>query len=599
MRSLLVISGLIVACFTAILAQASGPQDSFTAAKAALQRCDAWLNMGENGPGWRKHLRFDAIQSELEKGSSADAALLDEVIGKLNSGAFGTEMPEMQSLRAALVEWRLQLGTALPASHQIVLSQAPAPMPENSVIAPAASLSATPNFYARVSGRFLGLGLDRDVNECTPLTDCILGTSINGTVATGAHVQFALVPNSNRAQFDVMFTGTAYSNTVGSNRSALIYTTGSTQLVGHKPIVADFGGLYDGGCATAWANTCTSINCTGSTKPGLRGRIVSKIAAKKAGKSKAEAESIASNHAEERLRKRLEETMPNELAQSNQRFQSTLIQPLTQRGLLPHNVLLGTTSQHLYVCGVESSPGQAGGSGAPTPLTTADLGGQVHEGLLANVLAPRMAGRKMNDEDFRKLVIDLLGRLPEGYPPTNPDESFEVQFPDGDPVTSKFENDSIFITVHGKSFEADKDRKIAEARITAEYKIARTPSGIRLLLQEEPGNPAKPGADHKNFFAIQFEKSTLRSTADKAVLRKKLLKVFREEIILDLAVAGNWQSLGKLPVTEAAARYGWLTLGWSIPSYSSAPMQPTPAVPMEPMPTVDLGSPQPRLAVTE
>jgi hypothetical protein len=422
--------------------------------------------------------------------------------------------------------------------------------------------------YARFSGRLLSVGLDRDVNEMTPVQDEILGTAITGTGHTQAHVHFGLVPNAHRAQLETVFTGSTAATTVGINGPAIIHSTSTTSLEGHKNLLVGFGGIVSGSCATACACTHSCINCIDTCECGMKGNIVVKVATRRSARKKPEAEAIASDHAAARLRGRMDTNIGGELTATNQRYHDKFLDPIWKRGVLPHDVHLATTTDFLYLVGTESSANQTAASGGPTAFTGPhDLGLQLHESFVNNAASTLLAGKTLTDEDFKKTLVDVLGRVPADF---DEKSAFIVVFPEQEPVVAKFDNDMVTISVHGMQFKADEDRQIPEATITAEYKIDRSASGTRLLLQEDPSKPAKD-AEKKNYLTIKFKTQRLGTAANEPILRKKFGKIFRPEIVLNTVLPGNWQKAGQLPIAQVNSQWGWLTLGWAMQNGTATP----------------------------
>lgn len=82
--------------------------------REALSDLHLWLGRGENGKAWRRYLRADSLQNELDRGDSADPQAVDAALEQYESEAAGLERPRFARVRAALRRWRTKLASPTP-----------------------------------------------------------------------------------------------------------------------------------------------------------------------------------------------------------------------------------------------------------------------------------------------------------------------------------------------------------------------------------------------------------------------------------------------------------------------------------------------------
>jgi hypothetical protein len=66
---------------------------------------------------------------------------------------------------------------------------------------------------------------------------------------------------------------------------------------------------------------------------------------------------------------------------------------------------------------------------------------------------------------------------------------------------------------------------------------------------------------------------TIRDSAIVTFIRRKFRNLFKEEFVGEgLVLKGRWDRAGKLHLQEIQSDKGWLTLGWTMPAASGAPI---------------------------
>lgn len=131
----------------------------------------------------------------------------------------------------------------------------------------------------------------RDFTHTSPVDRVLLGTHSRGTAVCQGHVSCEMREQIQAAEVVCRITGTVDSTTRGTNGPALINSTASTTYTATKRIIFDGRKLITQP-ALVQASSRIQITGVGSSLPGLRGRIVRRVAERRSGESLAEAEAI-------------------------------------------------------------------------------------------------------------------------------------------------------------------------------------------------------------------------------------------------------------------------------------------------------------------
>ena len=194
----------------------SDVQQAKTVLLEALGRLDERLTLaGPNGQDWRKYLRWDALQDELNGSKQPDKVLLDEVYKRYTAGEDGLELVWFLDVQHAPRNYMFMVGAVgnpqVQAAYDAMLDKLAATLKEytDKSTADAAILIGQvvqrlddagqapalvraiqyhfvhPNLLLEVSSDVVGAGIADCVDDVTSVRDCILGTDICATASTG------------------------------------------------------------------------------------------------------------------------------------------------------------------------------------------------------------------------------------------------------------------------------------------------------------------------------------------------------------------------------------------------------------------------------
>jgi len=570
-------------------------QEMLTQAKAAVAALDErFATAGASAEGWKQYLSWDKFKSELQK-AKPEKALVGDVYNKLAAGYEGLELKWFANLRTAL-------GNYLPVADSVgnpdleaafksqideltqqIKSLSPHPTTDDTqkiadhllwletarqapeLVREIRQRFSTPNFHVQLGGELLGMGVGGPIDNVAPIDDVILGTTIHGTGHTVGQTKATLTPNPTFATFDAVLEAMNSSTNVGRNGPVCIYSTGQTSLNANKRLWIDEAGLH-AHPAQAAAQNHTTINNIVS----IKGRkFVEKIAWRKAGKQLSQAEAIAGQHAASRLGARVDAEADPTIQKANEQFAVKGRKPLDERRAFPRTLSFDTLASALEIHGTEALESQLAALSAPPELTRpADVSLRIHESMINNIAETALTGMRLNDDMVQRVLLELLGRLPEQLKPEQNQEPFTIVFPPEriprvPPVTVSFADDGYAITLRGQEYFTGDQRRPG-MNITATYKFVKTPEGYQTVRQGD--------LQIYGFGQVPGAKRSLRQQGIYTVLQTKFGKIFGPESKLQgfKFKSGKLAAAGQLVPQEIIAKDGWLAVGYSRTKSESA-----------------------------
>jgi hypothetical protein len=535
--------------------------------------------------GWKQYLHFEQLENSLSETTPTEAPQLREIVERLSRDQNGLEMRQFRGVRERLREYLAAVESQRQARSvevyhtrledlalRVERAHDPAKNDNSEIARHIAWLDSlgldndlvnqvryeydNPNLQLEVSQAFLANQATRPVDQVSPVRDNILGTSIFGTARMVGQTSVSTNPSWSNGSLLLHLTGHAYSNSVGYNGPATIFTTGTTSIHATKPIILTADGVQ---------LLPASANCSTSTQINdiqTKRRIVNRIAWKKAGKQKSQAEAIASQHAEARIAKQLDEEVATQLATANGRYESEVRNPLERRGLWPTSTHVATSGNSLHIQALSMEAGQiAASSATPATLATASpVMVKAHESYIANAAARMIGGMELTDEKLVQLLQENKREVPEELKITDESDPWSITFANDYPVTVSFDDNRLSITVRaqrftkGKNDEGQPEQEVkALVDIAAAYQLYQLPTGV-LLVRE--GDVTVDLVGQKKLSAAQV--------ATKTFLKRKFSSLFKQEyrgegFELPSQMTGN----RKMVVQQILTHNGWLVAGLS------------------------------------
>lgn len=563
------------------VARSQADADSARAAvRTSLDQLNRYLASGPQGPGWRTFLYIEALENQL-KSATPDVEELRQIQRQFVSGKVGLELPIFANVGRSLDTYVDRLTTVdSPKTREQFAAQleALAAGVEKLQKDPTAEVTAAyewlstadqvrpllaavrhhyskPNLHVDVSGKFMASRANRMVDDIGPVRDVILGTRISGTGHTRGTISLNLIPDNNRAVYELLFSGNVASTTVGRNGPAVIHSLGNTAFTARKRILLDSMGLsqIDASTQAVTSSKTTGVGVTIKI-PIVKG-IVRKIATQKVAEKKGQGNYIGARHAEVRINHRFDEEVWNNLASAHQKFQDVLVLPAKRYGQPSDQLHFSTTDSQLKVVGMHANRLQLAAPISPPAVDGADLAVRLHESTVNN-LAESIAGQTWQDQHLKAQLAKVV-EIPKQWEPESDEEKEPgtITFADEKPITLQIADGGATLTIRAQGFTRG-EKQYEGMDISVTYKLAKSDKGV--VLRRSGEIKVRPPS-----FVQGKDKLSLGQTTLVKLLEKTFGKIFTEEVSTDIKLDKDPARIETLVVTSHSADKGWLALGWN------------------------------------
>jgi len=268
-------------------------------------------------------------------------------------------------------------------------------------------------FVARISADVLSQQFNRRVDMTVPVRDVILGTPVSGVARIVGQPQVQLVPCSDEARFNMVFSGTVYSRTAGYPGPATVYGHSITWFTATKEVVFEPGkGFHALPSKIAATTRCYTDNIAPS-RGGLIGRIIQRRAGEQVAAQQPQLTAIARQRAVRRIESSFEQETANRIAHLNESvdFQIQLASGRTREGC--RKLMACTTPQYLQIAdmiyeGNETAvqlPTRSPRAGAAAPIEV-----WVHNTVVPPIIAKEL--KSVFSTPDRSATVNVLALLP-------------------------------------------------------------------------------------------------------------------------------------------------------------------------------------------
>lgn len=175
----------------------------------------------------------------------------------------------------------------------------------------------------RIPASIISKSVDREFQHTTPIQREILGTRSAGVAKCQGAVTSELVEHSKGAELRCRISGTISSITCGVNGPAVIQAQANSNFVAYKYAIFD-GHRFTTTPATVHVTTQLKVNGIASRLPGLRGRLVRRVASRKAIESHDQAEAITANLTAGELCSKIDVDFDERIQSLNQKLERNL-----------------------------------------------------------------------------------------------------------------------------------------------------------------------------------------------------------------------------------------------------------------------------------
>ena len=404
-----------------------------------------------------------------------------------------------------------------------------------------------PNVILSISSHALELITERDVYENEPIDKTQDGRKITGqAIATGrAFLQPVFGNGAGLGQ--VVFQGNIESTLNTGQGPASVKLVGNTSLTAVRPVhfsAASFD--LDETIPSSCTSLRTAAICT--KRNGVGSRLIKRIANRVVEKERPEATSDLNMEVVETFTQQFDEEISAEIRAAETDFQKEVFAPLQRLDLNPSNIQFVSSDSDLKIAyRLDGGYGLA----APTPpryVPSDSIGVLVHESAIN-----RIADRLLAGESFDELakVLDEFGiKLPEEELDKLPTD-LGVDFAERQPITAKFENNMLEITISGDRFRVGKALLVAMNAVIR-YEVVQANGETKLVLAGEPEVlPPKNGKSGR--FILQ-----------RNILKRRLSKELPAEYVVEpFKLPEPGDRLGELQIQNFKTDDGWLQLSFS------------------------------------
>lgn len=218
----------------------------------------------------------------------------------------------------------------------------------------------------RVMATALNQLVHKEVDENVAVNDVLLGVSLSGRARLQGVTSLRLAADPARGVFDIFFTGSAVSQTLGDADQAHIHSRTVTRFAARKRVILDGRGLTSLP-ATCNATAKSTIANATSPLPGLRGRLASRIGWRQALRQVAEADRISAQRSAAQICRRFDAEVATQLVEAN-RLLALHAAGWAKRSGGKLTLRFSTTAECLRVSGPKAESRQEG----PAALTAGD-----------------------------------------------------------------------------------------------------------------------------------------------------------------------------------------------------------------------------------
>jgi len=235
--------------------------------------------------------------------------------------------------------------------------------------------------------------------------DLVLGTDIHGESNTTGETHVNLLPGDGIVRAEIVFDGTVHSRTTGYNGPAILHYVSETPFQARKTISLTDTGLN---VSDAKVSSSTRLQTTGveTTLPRLRGRIVSRIAARRNANSHAEAEAITGQHTADRVRADFDRGASEKIAKLQNVFDSTLSRLTADRDQPKPIVRLRSTNEYAEMAMIRADARDKDWELKPPVVDgNPDVAVRINRSLVGRILA---------DPEWNRQLAPLIARFSLG-----------------------------------------------------------------------------------------------------------------------------------------------------------------------------------------
>jgi hypothetical protein len=424
-----------------------------------------------------------------------------------------------------------------------------------------------PNLLVDASAALINAAVQRPIDRTEPVREIIQDTPVCGIGRTLGTVRAELVPDPRRAAIDVILQACVYSQTVGTRRTILIHTCGTTPLEVRRRVIADDKGISLCAGPSCAVSSARLLDVTSTMDMDC---LAIRMTRRAFENSKPAAEAESACKAAWRASNRLEEELTPALASASDTLGRELL-AFKRAGLSLEALEFSTTAALVQGRARFATPGRA----QPIPVSLPpdiDLAVRIHESVATEAAQAEFGGRSFPLTGVSKIYEQLTrGLILDGRKDADQKadlKTMEKLFADlaGKPVTInlaqknplivKFADQGFSLEGHVASIRQDKV-DYAGLRIKAAYRLENARDGVHAVRKGAVQFFPEPAQAGQKLAALPPENLFLLETLFTEFLKERLT----------LAALPMPEALSsRLDPPRAYARNGWFALAWKLAS---------------------------------
>ena len=401
--------------------------------------------------------------------------------------------------------------------------------------------------HVRISRKLLAPLFEREVTRHTEVHDQILDSLVIGKSKTVGEIRLEMIPSSEHAVFDVVFTGQSVARANGTNEWAVAPNVTHTTLSGRTRVVYDGHQLK---ALPARARARSKVTVT-QVNPRPQGRfrqrvphgIIERAGWRQIRRTLARREHIGAQLAVARLQRYLDREIAVELAKAE--FPRHLVKALQGVGLSSRNVKVSSTADALHLAVQMPETDAIAALGPLTVLDSdADIVVSIHQSAIDRLGHTLLSGAILNQTGLSRDGRQLFAS--NGLP-----AQLQLTMDRRQPIGIRFVDGLLDLTLKSSQCELVQT-PLPGFGVQLRCRLQPTEAGLRTELVGQPRvTPSGPVNWSLAMIPLkQMVERALASQLSDRILKKSVLQI---------------KKLGEpaLRPTYSNSEHGWLTLAWT------------------------------------
>jgi hypothetical protein len=409
-----------------------------------------------------------------------------------------------------------------------------------------------PNVQVYMREEMVNRLVQRPIAQPSPVTDCILGTSITGNAFLQGNLTADVMPQVGGVSVVLNMNANLSSNSVGLNRGVSIYSTSYSPVHASKYVSVLLPGAVMSSPATVATDLQSQIY---SIQHRLR--LVRRIASRKAQESQPLATAIAEDHMQARIRSQFDEQVESQLNDLRGRLTNFNAAPsrpeLARIGMPKPSYFVHSTSNSVQAALTQGTEWQlaASRSNSLAKLPVSDGFAAVHQSAIMNSLDVFLAGRTIKSADLDDLVRQFGIPVSTEIAKEANGPIWTITFAPFHPIQIELDEKRVKITLRVIQMTRGDQSLKQPATVMATYRPSYENGHFRM--------------DREGDLNIEFvgrASGGLSSVSLRAFLKSKFEDTFKPVLVdryIDIPQLAS--NLPKLRLSSIQIDRGWLQLG--------------------------------------